>query len=311
MIKYDQIKSTTTPSPDTNRLLSRSCRPFGYQVSENEGPQKEKLTSHCETRGHDFGRLALFKNYSQQQIEMPGLGQTLPGTGAGAAGTGRGPCDDHHVNDLINPAFAEARNWRRQTLNWLDAHLAHLRSRLITSESIPVGATILNELRLLNSHFGISRVINEAGGVFPRSPEERVNGRDIERFGQASYWVRRRFSEVDLTGLAFQCQPSCPRGRRGGDALGSVDRPGSSKITFHTNCFDPQHPKTRAGVAMHEAFHASFSEFDHDTYSFESNYPGDNPLTNAESFATFSAIAATGSGYRITVIPAISITGSP
>ncbi len=62
---------------------------------------------------------------------------------------------------------------------------------------------------------------------------------------------------------------------------------------------------------MHEAFHASFSEFDHDTYSFESDYPGDNPLTNAESFATFSAIVATGSGYRIIGMPVIPITGSP
>jgi len=64
-------------------------------------------------------------------------------------------------------------------------------------------------------------------------------------------------------------------------------------------------------VVLHEAFHASFSDFNHDTYSFEADYPGTQPRTNAESFATFTAVAATGSDYRIIVVPAMTITGSP
>ncbi len=92
------------------------------------------------------------------------------------------------------------------------------------------------------------------------------------------------------------------------DILGSAVA-GSREVIFYTNCFDRQHATTRVGVALHEAFHATFSDFDHDTYSFESAYPGGDALTNAESFSTFAAIVATGSNYRITVLPEITIHG--
>jgi hypothetical protein len=62
---------------------------------------------------------------------------------------------------------------------------------------------------------------------------------------------------------------------------------------------------------MHEAFHASFSEFDHDTYSFEKSYPGGDAITNADSYAMFAAVVATGGTYRIIQLPTITITGSP
>jgi hypothetical protein len=86
---------------------------------------------------------------------------------------------------------------------------------------------------------------------------------------------------------------------------------GSREFTIFTDCFDAQHPTTKAGVVMHESFHASFSECSGDTYSFEAAYPGPAPMTNAESLTMFAAEAATGRGYRIVPLPEMRVTGSP
>lgn len=217
-----------------------------------------------------------------------------------------GPCDRHHVDDLIDPAFAEARRWRREAIAWLEAHLDHIRARgrVARSGFVRVGRTVFDELMLLERHFRISTELRIS---LPYSADDTVSIADLERLGNASYWVRRRFRDVELS-VSYECQVNCPRGRTGSDTLGSAVA-GSREVTFYTNCFDRQHETTRAGVALHEAFHASFSEFDHDTYSFEGDYPGGNALTNAESFATFAAFVATGANYRIIVIPDITVRG--
>jgi hypothetical protein len=217
-----------------------------------------------------------------------------------------GPCDQTHIDDLIEPAFAEAREWRRTTAAWLEAHLDHIRSRARGSRDghVRVGQRVFDELMLLERHFRISSVLRVS---LPYSPDDRVSVTDLERFGNASYWVRRRFRDVELA-LSYKCQVNCPRGRSGSDTLGSAVA-GSREATFYTNCFDRQHEIARAGVALHEAFHASFTEFNHDTYSFQGSYPGDDPMTNAESFATFAAIVATGSNYRIIILPEMTIRG--
>lgn len=218
----------------------------------------------------------------------------------------RGPCDQPHMNNLIDPAFTEASRWRRQASAWLEAHLDHIRARGSLSRNgyVKPGQKVHDELALLERHFRISAVLRTS---LPHSPDDLLSIADLDRLGNASYWVRRRFSEVDLS-PSYWCQANCPRGRTGGDRLGSAVA-GSREVTFYTNCFDRQHAIARAGVALHEAFHATFSDFDHDTYSFESAYPGGDPLTNAESFSTFAAIVATGSIYRITVPPEITIHG--
>jgi hypothetical protein len=217
-----------------------------------------------------------------------------------------GPCDQHHVDDLIDPAFEAAREWRRAAAAWLEEHLDHIRSRARVSRDgyVKVGQRVFDELMLLERHFRISSVLRVS---LPYSPDDTVSVTDLERFGNASYWVRRRFRDVDLT-LSYLCQANCPRGRTGSDRLGSAVA-GSGEATFYTNCFDRQHETTRAGIALHEAFHASFTEFNHDTYSFERSYPGDDAMTNAESFATFAAVVATGGNYRIIVVPEITIHG--
>ncbi|MGB2904099.1 MAG: DUF4157 domain-containing protein [Candidatus Dechloromonas phosphoritropha] len=218
----------------------------------------------------------------------------------------RGPCDQPRVDHLIDPAFTEARRWRREASAWLEAHLDHIRARgsLARDGYLKPGQRVYDELALLERHFRISAVLRTS---LPHSPDDLLSIADLERLGNASYWVRRRFSEVEIS-PSYLCQANCPRGRTGSDTLGSAVA-GSREVTFYTNCFDRQHATTQAGVALHEAFHATFSEFDHDTYSFESGYPGGDALTNAESFSTFAAIVATGSNYRITALPEITIHG--
>lgn len=230
----------------------------------------------------------------------------LPGIQRTADPDLSGPCDQDHVDDLIDPAFAEARRWRREASAWLEAHLDHIRARgrVARDGYVRVGQRVYDELMLLERHFRISSVLRIS---LPYSADDSVSIADLERLGNASYWVRRRFRDVELA-LSYLCQVNCPRGRTGSDTLGSAVA-GSREVTFYTNCFDRQHETTRAGVALHEAFHATFSEFDHDTYSFEGGYPGGAALTNAESFATFAAIVATGGNYRIIVGPDITIHG--
>lgn len=221
------------------------------------------------------------------------------------------PCDQTHII-AINTALSESRNWRRQVLRWLDDHLNHIRRAAPSTagQYNRVGPTVLRELRMLDRHFKINNEIRNRGSIFPMSADERGDVRDFENFGNSSYDIRRHFSDVELGALNFQCQVPCPRGRRGSDTLGSAV-PGSLEITIYTHCFDGQHPEGQAGVVLHEAFHATFSNFDHDTYSFESGYPGSSPLTNADSFANFASIIANGHTYRIIILPPVTITGSP
>ncbi|HET7864308.1 MAG TPA: DUF4157 domain-containing protein, partial [Burkholderiaceae bacterium] len=198
-----------------------------------------------------------------------------------------GPCDQAHIDDLIEPAFLEARRWRRLAAAWLEAHLDHIRARAALGRDgfVRIGQRVYDELMLLERHFRISTVLRVS---LPQSPSDSVSIEDLQRLANASYWVRRRFGDVELT-LSYLCQANCPRGRVGSETLGSAAA-GSRELTLYTRCFDAQSATTRAGVVLHEAFHASFSEFDHDTYSFEGHYPGSQALTNAESFATFAAI---------------------
>lgn len=253
-----------------------------------------------ETRSAPVGRTVL------SGLSNTDLHPSLPGLQRTADPDLSGPCDQYHVDDLIEPAFVEAGRWRRAASAWLESHLDHIqaRGRIARSGFVKVGRTVFDELMLLERHFRISSVLRIR---LPYSADDTVSVDDLERLGNASYWVRRRFRDVDLS-LSYLCQVNCPRGRTGSDTLGSAVA-GSREVTFYTNCFDRQHETTRAGVALHEAFHASFSEFDHDTYSFEGGYPGSNALTNAESFATFAAFVATGANYRIIVIPDITVRG--
>lgn len=226
----------------------------------------------------------------------------------------RAPCDATRINTLIEPAFVEARIWRSRMSPWFDAFAQHLRAKAgREGDYVAVGRTIFNDLTLLDRHFSIRDTVRRAGGSFPDSDTQRVGVNDLRAYGSVAFPLRERFSRVNLDGMSFFCEAPCPRGRvRGSHTMASAVA-GSLEINFFTDCFDSQHEKAKAGIVLHEAFHATFPEFNHDSYSFEDDYPGTQPLTNAESFATFAAFAATGSGYRIRLItlPEERIIGRP
>lgn len=87
--------------------------------------------------------------------------------------------------------------------------------------------------------------------------------------------------------------------------------PGSLRFTICMGSFDRQARTTQTGVVMHEAFHATVFDFDHDTYSMDVDYPGYGALTNAESYAMFAATVATGASYRVILLPEEHGMGRP
>ena len=52
--------------------------------------------------------------------------------------------------------------------------------------------------------------------------------------------------------------------------------------------------KSLIDTLLHEAAHAHDAGFNHDTYEWQGAYPGRNPLTNADSYASFARDAALG-----------------
>jgi len=64
--------------------------------------------------------------------------------------------------------------------------------------------------------------------------------------------------------------------------------------------------KSLIDTLLHEAAHAHDTNFNHDTYEHEDDYPGPNPLTNADSYAGFARDAALGRwGYGM---PSVELT---
>ena len=227
------------------------------------------------------------------------------------AGGAASTCDKDHT-DAINKAQGTASSWAGTTTKWVESHRDHIKKRAPSGDNYnSVGQTIFNELQLLEKHFRISEIISgEMHSLFPGAPESTGSFKDFSNWGRADYFLLAKLRDVKINDLSFDCGQACPKGEKGAETLGQA-RAGSNAFTIFTNCFDKQVDQTKAGVVLHEAFHASFSDFNHDTYSFDGAYPGPAPRTNAESYATFAAIAATGSDYRVIVVPDVIIQGSP
>jgi hypothetical protein len=226
-------------------------------------------------------------------------------------------CDSDH-NNAIESALNGARGWRSSVSDWFRSHLERVGNRARIAGDRPdhpirIGAAISRELNLLHRHFKIGDLISERGTnvslALPiLSENERFSVRDFQNFYNSSRIIHERFQNVDLNGLSFQCLPGCPAG--GIRRTLAESPPGSSEVTIYTGCFDWRRPdinNLKNGVVLHEAFHASFSSFNHDTYSFESDYPGSSPITNADSYATIASIVSTGSTYRVQRVPEIRI----
>jgi len=199
--------------------------------------------------------------------------------------------------------------------SWFDGHLRLIRSRADPSpfhpeQLRPIGAHLLGQLRSLDRHFRISDVLADRGVRLPVSAGDRVSTSEFEAFGNASAEIRRRLSAVDFDRLEFACEKAYPSRRRGSDVLARAE-PGSRRFTICMSRFDPQGTNTKTGVVLHEAFHATFFDFDHDTYSMDADYPGHGALTNAESYAMFAANIATGASYRLMVFPDEPVQGRP
>jgi hypothetical protein len=235
------------------------------------------------------------------------LRERLVGLRSAGALTLDDPCDPA-TEALIRTALDEASRWAGRVRTWFDTLLGRLRAaiRAADTRQVTVGRPIYDAFQLIDRHFGLERRLLSS---FPWSPEVRFTGRQLRAAAHALWPIRRRYIDLDASVLSFGCIEECPRGRRGADVLGSAD-PGSNHFTVYRRCFVAQPDKTRAGVVLHEAFHARHRTFDHDTYSFERGYPGSRPLTNAESFATFAAHVATGSGYRIVALPEMRVLGT-
>jgi hypothetical protein len=279
-------------------LIQKGVPPQGPAVEFNFSDHKKRIAPQF-NRTTKQGDVSPWPHVQRHTIAAP--------QPSGAAG----PCGPNHAQ-AISSAVREAENWRGSALSWFDQHLEHIRRRVppIAGRYGRVGGTILRDLHFLNRHFGISRVVQDRIRLYPRSPDERMDARGFEILANASSEVRRRYRNVEIQGLNYDCQGGLPPQNDGADWVGSAV-PGSREFRIYTTSFDAQQPQGQIGTVLHEAFHASFTDFDHDTYSNRSGYPGASPITNADSYSNFASIVATGQTFRIIRLPAVRITGSP
>lgn len=220
------------------------------------------------------------------------------------------PCDDTHREDVAKAA-AKAQEWLSSVSQWFEAHLALIKRRTPKGAiNTKVGDALFGQLSILNRHFRYADIVErEWKGRFPDSPNWEGSFKDFETLGRASHTIRTRFNTVKVSSLGVHCQKPCPSGEEGSEVVGSA-RPGSGEYTIYTDCFDKQSETTKAGVVLHEAFHASFQEFSDDSYEHTKGYPGTSAVKNADSYANFAAVVATGSPFRVTVVP-VEISAGP
>lgn len=243
---------------------------------------------------------------------VPGLSLSIPLSVAVPEGT---PCLGTQL-DTLNTLTEAAQTWREAALRWMINFQSSVRRYAPATEGdySRIGGIVYNKLQMLDTHFGIQEPLwRDRHQRWPMSESDSFPTESFESFANSINPIRRAFSDVNLTSLEPYCSDTCPENREGADRLGS-SHPGSNTYTIFFGCFASNIAQERLiGVILHEAFHASFSRFNHDTYSFQSHYPGRDALTNADSYATFAAYAALGTDYRrfFRAAEAIEIIGDP
>ncbi len=247
----------------------------------------------------------------RQEVETsPGLA-LFPYEGASfSLATPEGsPCQDAQL-ETINRLIGVAQTWRLAALEWLTEFQSHIRRYAPHTEGryARIGPVVYRELQMLNTHFNIdSPLWRERHQRWPLSEADSFSTESFEEFANAINPIRRAFSGLNLNSLDPYCSDTCPENGEGADRLGS-SHPGSNTFTIFFGCFTENIAEERlAGVILHEAFHATYSDFNHDTYSFQDHYPGRDALSNADSYATFGAYAALGRDYRRFFRPAEAI----
>ncbi|HEY4677149.1 MAG TPA: DUF4157 domain-containing protein [Candidatus Angelobacter sp.] len=209
-------------------------------------------------------------------------------------------CDDVHQQS-INKGAQTAQTWISSVVQWFDTYQAELERRKKVEIAVgyrSIGESLFAKLSLLNDNFGFKQLVTggDYHATFPDSAKSDVSNKDLTAFWSAAIPIRSKFVGVK-TNLQYNCQPTCP-GTEGAERAGQAVA-GSEEYTICTGTFDKQSDDAKTAVVLHEAFHATFNSFDHDTYSSAAGYPGADALTNADSYATFASIVATGSSYRI------------
>ncbi|SFN33322.1 protein of unknown function [Nitrosospira briensis] len=232
----------------------------------------------------------------------------------GQATSSSTPCNSTD-DGVIQSAISTAEPWVPPSLRWLGEYqdmLNSLARSLTPGTSRPIGPEIFRRLQLLEDHFRISVKVRSLRGIFPASEADRVTVQDCQTLGQVVDNIRRHFRDLDLDELSYDCSTVPRRSTHAGDVWGSAV-PGSRHFTIYTGAFNPLDgsvsAQTQAGVVLHEAFHAMFSEFHGDSYYFDTDYPGRRPEANADSYANFASILATGAPIG-RIGPAIRIQGS-
>ena len=220
------------------------------------------------------------------------------------------PCEPSNQSVIAARQSEVESSWLPTVRGWFDAHLQTIRqlaSGQVRGRAVRVGSDLVQQLRIINRHFAIDR---RQGLRVPLHESERLTGRELEDLGQASGSVRRNFARVAVTSLSFDCADNLPGRREGPDLLAEA-APGSMHFTVAVRPFMDLPPDSQRAVVLHEALHANFRQFDHDTYTHQRRYPGPSPLTNADSYAAFAHRVVTGRDLRpIQRLSPMTITGT-
>lgn len=255
-----------------------------------------------------FQSTASTSNIIQRQEVETGGAETAPGLDLiGLEGVGLpvvrpegSPCQGDQLH-TINTIRGVAQTWREAALTWLSDFQSHVRRYAPHTEGryARIGRIVYRDLQMLDAHFGIRGPLwRNRRQRWPMSETDSFSVESFEEFANSINPIRRAFSGLSLVSLAPYCSDTCPENGEGADRLGSAHA-GSNTYTLFFGCFADNIAEERfTGVVLHEAFHATYSDFNHDTYSFQSHYPGRDALSNADSYATFAAYVALGKDYR-------------
>lgn len=227
---------------------------------------------------------------------------------------------------MASTHLSKADSWRKQSATKLNAFLRLLERRARRTQAgsavggkrrtRQLGSEVTAELNELHPHFGIgdtiTKRVNDAVPTqlvdWPLDPSTELPGQGYEalRNTAALVQIRNRFRDVS-TSHSVSCGVTPPDSAEGADVFGQAVA-GSGRITIFPGNLMGQSARTKTATMLHESFHASFAGFDHDSYSMNSDYPGSSPLTNADSYATYASIVATGSSFRIKSLGPTTIT---
>lgn len=213
------------------------------------------------------------------------------------------PCRRKHKT-AVDSARKNALKWIYAARKWLNSYINTInvranRAKRLHSHKYPIGSAIYEKMKKLQKHFDIfsgtpfrGRSLSEISGGYWAKVDE------FTRFGNTAWSIRSRYdSLLNIHCINVYCRPGTRksvRGRGRKAAADAGDTPGLGIFTINTGSFTNKPLTSRTAIFLHEAFHAENYDFINDSYIGDSNYPGDSPLTNAESYMAFAYMAEFG-----------------